>query len=288
MLLLLLVGYILILLLLIQWNVYVALGFILVTSVVMKVFMPTIKGYIGERRINQLLAKLGPEYKVYHDLYVEKTDGRTSQLDHVVLSRYGIFVIETKNYSGWIFGSEQQKNWTQVIYKNKQKFYNPIMQNKTHIRALQNFLSIDDHFYSIIVFANGVTFKFKSEFTQAYVIKNAQLNKTIKKFQVQVLSDEQLQMAEQKLQQLTAANQQNKTKIKREHIRQIENNKNAPKKKSTAQAKQPTKPAVVVQTEQKTCAQCGEVMVFKKGRYGAFYGCSNYPSCRHTEKYNGS
>ena len=62
------------------------------------------------------------------------------QIDHVVVSRKGIFVLETKNYTGWIFGNENSQNWTQVIYKRKEKFYNPIWQNFDHIQALKEFL----------------------------------------------------------------------------------------------------------------------------------------------------
>ena len=131
--------YIAILLTLTQVNSFAALAFVIVTSMVMKAYFPQIKGSIGEKRIHRVLEKLGEEYRIFNDIYVPKQDGQLTQVDHVVVSKYGVFVIETKNYSGWIFGSEKQKNWTQTIYKKKTRFYNPILQNNTHIKALQHF-----------------------------------------------------------------------------------------------------------------------------------------------------
>ena len=65
----------------------------------------------------------------------------TSQIDHLVLSEYGIFVIETKRYKGWIFGSEKAENWTQVIFKEKHQFRNPVKQNWSHVYALKSVLT---------------------------------------------------------------------------------------------------------------------------------------------------
>lgn len=81
-------------------------------------------------------------------------EGKSSQIDHLVINRTGIFVIETKNYSGRIYGQEDQREWTQVLQygKVKNKFYNPIMQNKTHIYALSKVIGRSDCFVSIIVF----------------------------------------------------------------------------------------------------------------------------------------
>ena len=82
---------------------------------------PVIKGAVGEWKVNRLLSTLGPSYSIFHDIYVPNGDRGTTQVDHVVTSPYGIFVIETKHYNGWIFGKENQRYWTQVIYKGKRK-----------------------------------------------------------------------------------------------------------------------------------------------------------------------
>ena len=57
-------------------------------------------------------------YYLFNDLTLETPD-ETTQIDHVIISRFGIFVIETKNFTGWIFGSENQKQWTKTTYGNK-------------------------------------------------------------------------------------------------------------------------------------------------------------------------
>lgn len=89
-------------------------------------------------------------------------EGATTQIDHLLLSPFGVFVIETKNYKGWIFGSERQKQWTQKIYKKSFKFQNPIHQNYKHMKVLELVLSdiVDkDNMHSVIVFMPEAVFK---------------------------------------------------------------------------------------------------------------------------------
>ncbi|MFU8892697.1 MAG: nuclease-related domain-containing protein [Luteolibacter sp.] len=120
------------------------------------------KGWFGERAVSKSLSRLDPEiYQTFHDLYLPRPDGKgTTQLDHVVVSPFGIFVIETKNYRGWIFGSEKQRQWTQQIYKRKERFQNPLHQNHLHIRALMDFLGLPESaFHSVIFFIGASTFK---------------------------------------------------------------------------------------------------------------------------------
>lgn len=106
------------------------------------------------------------EYKVHSNVTLELLDEMTTQIDHVVVSKYGIFVIETKNYKGWIYGEEKQNTWIQVLFKRKNKFQNPIRQNYKHIKFLQTLLSIPDvlelqekDFESIIFFSHRSKFK---------------------------------------------------------------------------------------------------------------------------------
>ena len=100
---------------------YLWIPLLLIGAIIIQLNYPTIKGAAGERHVNRLLGKLGPNYSIYHDLYVPNDKGGTTQVDHVVTSPFGIFVIETKHYKGWIFGKEHQRYWTQVIYKRKEK-----------------------------------------------------------------------------------------------------------------------------------------------------------------------
>jgi|694.fasta_scaffold06070_13 restriction system protein len=123
---------------------------------------PTFKGWFGEKMVLRGLHKLDPaQYRVFHDLYLpHPSEQGTTQIDHVVVSPCGIFVIETKNYRGWIFGSEKQPRWTQQIYRRKHKFQNPLHQNKLHVKALMQFLNLpEDHFHSVVLFIGNTEFK---------------------------------------------------------------------------------------------------------------------------------
>ena len=120
------------------------------------------KGWFGERAVSKGLSRLYPAtYHAFHDLYLPRPDGKgTTQLDHVVVSPFGIFVIETKNYRGWIFGSEKQVQWTQQIYRQKNRFQNPLRQNDLHVRALMDRLGLPrDAFLPVVFFIGDAEFK---------------------------------------------------------------------------------------------------------------------------------
>lgn len=122
---------------------------------------PTVRGKIGEFRVSRLLKKdLNPSvYRVLGDVTVPSING-TTQIDHVVVSPFGIFVIETKNYNGWIFGNVHDANWTQTIYKNKSRFQNPIRQNYAHVKALETITGLEESvFHSMVVFTGSAEFK---------------------------------------------------------------------------------------------------------------------------------
>lgn len=119
------------------------------------------KGIAGEFLVN-LSAKIILDSKEYHLLknVILPTDDGTTQIDHVIVSKYGIFVIETKNMKGWIYGGQNQKTWTQKIYKYSNKFQNPLHQNYRHVKTLQTLLGLNDQqIYSVVVFVGDSTFK---------------------------------------------------------------------------------------------------------------------------------
>ena len=91
---------------------------------------------------------------------LQLNDG-TTQVDHILVSRFGVFVIETKDYKGWIFANAKQANWTQVLFKRKFKFQNPIFQNIRHVRAVQGLLDFlpPDAIKSVVVFTGEAEFK---------------------------------------------------------------------------------------------------------------------------------
>ncbi|ARF13594.1 hypothetical protein SporoS204_05115 [Sporosarcina ureae] len=193
-----------------------------VLTTVVQLQLPKWRGAVGERTIRKQLEKLGEEYRAYHDLYVEDAQYGLTQIDHVVVSKYGLHVIETKHYKGWIFGSENQKYWTQVIYKNKQKFYNPIRQNYGHIEALKSRLNLPNlPARSIIAFSNEVELKFKEPFRSAEVVHYRGLVKAIQQDDRLRLTDNQVNGIISNLDQLVDLPKEEKRKIKKTHLQQV-------------------------------------------------------------------
>ncbi len=119
------------------------------------------KGLIGEWLVNLVAAIFLPSksYTRFQNVTLKTKDG-TTQIDHVIVSRYGIFCIETKNMTGWIFGNAQNRAWTQKIYRESFRFQNPLRQNYKHVRALESLLGLSrDTVHSVVVFAGDATFK---------------------------------------------------------------------------------------------------------------------------------
>lgn len=124
--------------------------------------LPAIKGKLGELFVAKGLKTNLPsnQYQIINDVTLPLGDGGTTQIDHIVISSFGIFVIETKNMKGWIFGSEKQATWTQTIYRSKQTFQNPLRQNFKHIKVLSDLLKLpEDTFNSVIIFTHNSEFK---------------------------------------------------------------------------------------------------------------------------------
>ena len=101
-----------------------------------------------------------PDYHLMNHITLDLPDG-TTQIDHILVSIFGVFVIETKDYSGWIFANLKQLNWTQVFLRSKYKFQNPILQNSRHVRAVQNLLDFlpAEAIKSVVVFTGDAEFK---------------------------------------------------------------------------------------------------------------------------------
>lgn len=119
------------------------------------------KGKYGEYLTFSILDKIKGEHRILTNVYLPKENGETTEVDIVYIHETGIYVIESKNYSGFIYGNEKYKNWTQVLNKEtKFKFFNPIWQNKTHINYLAKNLNLDENLMkSIIVFSDRCTLK---------------------------------------------------------------------------------------------------------------------------------
>lgn len=122
------------------------------------------RGTRAERRLIIRMLRNGVHPKaIFHDLYLQKNNGNYSQIDIVVATPQGLISIEVKKYSGWLFGSEYQKYWTQILNygQEKYRFYNPIKQNEGHIKALREQSEQFDKLpiYNIVLFAGDCTLK---------------------------------------------------------------------------------------------------------------------------------
>ncbi len=166
-----------------------------------KRFFETInnKGNNGEFLIFYALENMGRPVKILANLYIPKDDGSTTEIDLLLIDTTGIYVIESKNYSGWIFGDEKSKNWTQCLPGgNKSRFYNPIWQNNAHISALCKLLKEinKEYMFSYIVFSERCELKkipFSSEHMK--ILKRNQLVSKIKEdfeYKDIVFSEEQV------------------------------------------------------------------------------------------------
>jgi restriction system protein len=222
------------------------------------------KGVVGEFQVN-LLAKLFLDkqiYTLFKNVTLPTEDG-TTQIDHVIVSRFGVFVIETKNMKGWIFGSSQQEFWTQKIYRHTVKFQNPLHQNYKHTQILQSALGIEpEKLFSLVVFVGNSDFK--TPMPENVVYAGGYL-RFIKNKQQPILSNNEIAEICHKI-QFGRLKPSIKTHL--DHASHV---------KTIIKQKQ--------QQGANACPKCGQPMVLRTARNGdnqgnQFWGCSGYPKCR--------
>lgn len=134
---------------------------------------PSFKGKMGENKVARFLANVAQNKDGYviNDVIIPSKEGETTQIDHILFTNNGVFVIETKNISGLIYGDEIQKYWTQVLAygKTKHRLYNPVKQNQTHINCLKELLPYSGiNYVSCVVFVSGDISNVNSEHTYTY------------------------------------------------------------------------------------------------------------------------
>ncbi|AXM87785.1 NERD nuclease [Anoxybacillus ayderensis] len=188
-------------------------------------------GKYGEYKVRKVIENIessSPNIKTFHNLYIPKQDGSMSQIDHIILSNQGLFVIETKNYNGWILGNETSKYWMQVIYKRKEKFLNPILQNKGHVKALKNWLGKEfSHvpIYSIVVFLPRAKLKFNTDFSQAAVVYPYQLKQVMEQQKTNNIDWETSRRLAEKLTSILVKDKRQERIVKKQHVQAIQANK---------------------------------------------------------------
>lgn len=220
-------------------------------------------GAYGELKVKSRLKRLyDRNYKILNDVLIQKNN-YSSQIDHIIVSNYGIFVVETKNFKGWIFGHEKSEYWTHTVFKRKYQFRNPVKQVWGHInslkRILTNYPSVP--FYPIVVFTGSG--ELKGITSNIPVIRSNELIRYIQKNSMEeVLSDDEVRGI---VNIISSSNVINNRLSKKEHIAKA-NSKKSHRRNA---------PAI--------CPNCGGRLTIKNGKFGSFYGCSNFPKCNFTQ-----
>jgi len=222
------------------------------------------KGIIGEFLVN-ISAKLKLDKNQYHLIknVTLPTEYGTTQIDHIIVSEYGIFVVETKNMKGWIFGNEKQKLWTQKIYKYTNKFQNPLHQNYKHVKTIQSALDIEeDKIFSVIVFTGDSTFKTEMPNNVKHGISYIDY---IKSKTHRIIPKEKVKEI---ISSIESGRLSRTFKTNRDHVKHVKN-------------------IIEEKSKRKACPKCGSELVLRVAKRGAnkgnqFYGCSNYPKCKYT------
>ncbi len=190
----------------------------------------TFKGFIGETVINVAMW-LKLEKDVYHrlnNITLPLANGGSTQIDHVIVSVYGIFVIETKNYKGWIYGSEKQRQWTQSFPNgSKYKFQNPLRQNYLHIKTLADLLGLEPrYFHSMIAFIGECELKTRDELPE-HVLTSGMVS-YVKKKQDKLLTEDEVasifeQIESNRFSKSWRTNRQHKAYLKDKHSNSSKN-----------------------------------------------------------------
>ena len=237
-----------------------------------------LKGKAGEARVHMRLMALPDEYHLF-DNVVLLTEHGTTQIDHIVVSRYGVFAIETKNYRGSIYGKDDDTEWKQIIktdvrysrkwwktytYITKNKLYNPVKQSKGHAYNIRKKLKDFPHLpiIPLVVFSNEADLSGVK--TKEIVINENDLLDVLKTYRNIYLSESDLY----KVIECISIHDSSLYIDNKTHIRNVRLAKSVSETKSRLGI----------------CPKCGGSLVLRNGRYGNFYGCSNYPKCKYTQR----
>lgn len=251
----------------IYFNMMISAVWYLIPVVILAVIVKSnwFKGVLGEWQVNLLIKIFLDKDKYYliKDVTLPTEDGST-QIDHIIVSKFGIFVIETKNMKGWIFGNERQKQWTQQIFKHKSKFQNPLHQNYKHVKSLESCLNAKkDSIFSVVIFVGDSTFKTKMPDNVRFARGGIEYikSKTDIVFNLQEIADVIEQIESGRLVRSFTTN--------RQHVKHVQE-------------------IIEKKTDIKFCSKCRSEMVLRKATRdknvgNEFWGCSTFPKCRNVE-----
>ena len=222
--------------------------------------MNIFKGWIGEKKttFNLCFSLRNKFYHKFHNIILPSKNG-TTQIDHLIVSIYGIFIVETKNIKGWIFGSENQATWTQSLYSNKYSFQNPLRQAFRQKKVLSEFLNLDEWNIQTVSYFVGDC-KFKTQFPDNVITSG--IGRFIKRFRNQILTTEDvsriIKVIENHLSESSLSN--------RDHVRSLR----------------------IRHSSNTLCPRCGSNPIERTAKQGSnignkFLGCESYPKCRFTK-----
>jgi len=227
---------------------------------------PYFKGKAGEAMVNATNSiRLDKSiYTVLKDVTIKMNNGTTTQIDHILVSKFGIFVIETKNMKGWIFGSKEQKQWTQSIYGKKHTFQNPLHQNYKHTKALEEILGSEKNIHSIVTFVGEC--ELKTNMPNNVFIGGKYIN-YIKSFKDPIFSVSEVDKI---INTLKNNSLEKGRKTNKAHISSLKKNVSS----------------IHINDPKIICKKCGSVMKERRNKKTGdeFLGCSSYPKCKNTEQ----
>ena len=235
-------------------------------------------------------AKLfGKRGKTLRNVYLPAKEGETSELDVIYITQKGIFIFESKNFSGWIFGDEKSRQWTASLpngYKNH--FYNPIMQNRTHLKWMHKFVGDDIPLFSIVVFSERCELKKISVYSEdVKVIKRDRVYATIREYwekNPDVVSNEKINELYENLKKFCNVDEA----VKAAHIQNIEEKYKDEEVKVKLDIPGDISTADNRVSQEIKCPICGKELILRTAKKGGnagkkFYGCSGYPNCRYIQ-----
>lgn len=259
------------------------------------------KGRKGERIVAKELKGLRRrDYIVLNDLLLPVAQGRTSQIDHIVVSTRGIFVVETKSLAGRIAGSEHSQYWTQHLSSQSRQIYNPLLQNAAHIRALRRLLKDLDPewFVSVVAFTEAWRIEVKADeiVEPRRILPDRHIPRTFLPSErrkrrwwrpgAEVRLDESQVILT--LDELTDEMGRRKRVISRddlaeiaERIEEVALTERSDRSRHKEYAKD-TSRNITREIRQGNCPRCGGRLQIRQGEKGEFVGCENYPECRFT------
>ena len=225
----------------------------IIIGIICAIIGKQIIGWFGEHWTKKELNKLPKnKYVVINDVFIKVND-RTCQIDHIVVSKYGIFSIETKQYNGYITGDKYDKKWIRHLGKRKLYYTNPIRQNYGHVKSLSELLSIDESkVYNIVCIPSTAKLKIKHD---GELVRNYDIVDKILSYK-----EEEIANVDEIVNIINKNNIKDK-KVRKEHVKNIKEN--------------------IITKDDNTCPKCGGQLVERTSQYGKFIGCSNYPKCKY-------